>query len=480
VLAQVGGGVGGATVHVDANAGDLSLDVNAVCGSTCDFREDVPLLVHASRGGVPVQVTVVRSPHIYLGYTPDGTPWATTQWLAETVTVDGSGNATVNVPRPLDDLGSTYGVHVESDGATADTRVTVPTAQAAIRLNVDRVEQSLGTPLTFDVYADALDGKPLANASVTVALVHGRSTQQQQITLDGDGHARGSFTSAELGTNLIFASTDHGGRATDAVAVQIDPQASTPATDGRSPNVRIAVGANSYRAGEEIAVNADAPGSQGDALITFESALGLQFIVAGTNGGRAVAKLRAANAAGELRVGAAFVCDGAIAWSTVPLALSAPGRPHLSSLSVRSEHFAPGEDARVAFEEGSEGRGTFVVRISRGTPSGSAVFSSAPALLALGTTTTQSSAPEAVTWHPSVDSTGNRAQILGFVRRTQPPPDESLPQAQTETVSWKVARGGADGIAVELPSRGGRYLLSALDISDDGSVIAGSSIVEVR
>jgi hypothetical protein len=310
--------------------------------------------------------------------------------------------------------------------------------------------------------------------------VHGRSTQQQQITLDGDGHARGSFTSPELGTNLIFASTDHGGRATDAAGVQIDPQASAPTADGRSPNVRVSVGASSYRTGEEIAVNAVAPGSQGDALITFESGLGLQFNVVGTSGGDATAKLRAANAAGELCVGAAFVRDGAIEWSTLPLALSAPGRPHLSSLSVRSEHFAPGEDARVAFEDGSEGRGTFVVRISRGTPSGSALFSSAPALLAIGLTTTQSSAPEAVTWHPSVDSTGNHAQILGFVRRTQPPPDESLPQAQTETVSWRVARGGADGIAVELPSHGGRYLLTALDISDDGSVSAGSSIVEVR
>ena len=65
-------------------------------------------------------------------------------------------------------------------------------------------------------------------------------------------------------------------------------------------------------------------------------------------------------------------------------------------------------------------------------------------------------------------------------RQIDGPPDESLPQAQTETVSWKVARGGADGIAVDLPSRGGRYLLTALDIADDGSVSAGSSIVEVR
>jgi hypothetical protein len=119
------------------------------------------------------------------------------------------------------------------------------------------------------------------------------------------------------------------------------------------------------------------------------------------------------------------------------------------------------------------------VRISRGTPSGSAIFSSAPALLAIGITTTQNSAPGAVTWHPSVDSTGDRAQVLGFVRRSQPP-EEALAQAESETVSWKVERGGADGVAIELPAQGGRYLLSALDISDDGSVSAGSSMVEVH
>lgn len=480
VLAQAGGGVGGATVHVDSNAGDLSLDVSAACGGTCDFREDVPLLVHASRGNELVSVTVVRSPHVYLGYAPDDTSWATTKWLAETVRVDAAGNATVPIPRPLDELGSTYGVHVESGGATADTRVAVPTAKAVIRLSVDRVEQSLGTTLDFDVYAEELDGKPLANAGVTVALEHGSSSQQQRITLDGEGHARGSFASPQLGTNLIFASTDHDGRAVDAAQVQIDPQASTPSADGRSPNVRISLGNNAYRAGEEVAVAAGAAGSQGDALITLESALGLESGVVKTNRGDAVAQLRARNAAGELRVGAAFVCDGAIEWSSVPLAIIAPGRPHLSVLSVRSDHFSPGEAARVSFEGGAAGRSTFVVRISRGIPSGSALFSSAPTLLAIGVTTTQNSAPETVTWHPWVDSTGNHAQVLGFVRRTQPPPDESLPQAQTETVSWNIARGGSDGIAVALPSKGGRYWLSVLGISDDGSVSAGSSMVEVR
>src|ERR1700734_4024118 len=36
VLAQAGGGIGGATVDVDANAGGVSLEVNATCNGSCD------------------------------------------------------------------------------------------------------------------------------------------------------------------------------------------------------------------------------------------------------------------------------------------------------------------------------------------------------------------------------------------------------------------------------------------------------------
>ena len=138
-----------------------------------------------------------------------------------------------------------------------------------------------------------------------------------------------------------------------------------------------------------------------------------------------------------------------------------------------------GTTARVAFD-GSGERGTYIVRISAGTPSGSAIFSSAPALLAIGVSTTQSSAPAGTTWHPAVESTGNRAQVLSFVRRSQPPADESLAQAETRTLEWKVERAGADGLAVVLPAHGGEYVISVLDIADDGSVTAGTSPVEVR
>jgi hypothetical protein len=84
-----------------------------------------------------------------------------------------------------------------------------------------------------------------------------------------------------------------------------------------------------------------------------------------------------------------------------------------------------------------------------------------------------------LTWHPCVNSTGDHAQVLGFVRRTQPPED-SLAQADTQAVTWDVARAGADGITIALPARGGQYTLSVLGIADDGSVSAGSSTVIVR
>jgi hypothetical protein len=95
-------------------------------------------------------------------------------------------------------------------------------------------------------------------------------------------------------------------------------------------------------------------------------------------------------------------------------------------------------------------------------------------------TTTQNSAPQTVTWHPWVNSTGEHAQVLGFVRHTQPPPEASLAQADTQAVTWNVARAGAEGIPIALPASSGRYTLSVLDISDDGSVTEGSSTVVVR
>lgn len=479
VLAQVSGGAtGGASVHVDANAGALSLEVASACRLRCDPHADVPLRVHASKPGATVRVTVVRSPHVYLAETPENADWATTHWYDTVVTTDEDGNAVVHIPHPLDDLGSTYGITVESGGATADTRVIVPTAAAALHVTVERAEQSFGSPLTFAVDAERLDGKPLEGARVAVDLTHGSTKQQQMVTLDAHGRARGTFSSPELGTNLLFASVEDDGRATDATQVQIDPSAPSVNGDGDDPDVRIALDANVYRPGETVAVTAQAPGAQGEALLTFESALGIQYSVVRVADGHATAHFHAVDAAGELQAGAVMVHDGALQWSIAPVTLRGAGRAHVAALEV-GDGAAAGGTARIAFD-GSGERGTYIVRISAGTPSGSAVFSSAPALLAIGVATTQSSAPQGTTWHPWVDSTGNHAQVLSFVRRSQPPPDESLAQAETRTLEWKVERAGADGLTIALPSHGGQYVISVLDIADDGSVTAGTSSVDVR
>ena len=138
VLAQAAGGDRRSDRSRGRQRGDLSLQATADCGGSCEPNADVPLHVHASRGGVVVAVTVVRSPHVYVGDPPESTPWATTRWLEASVQTDAGGNAVVAIPHPNDDLPSTYGVHVEASGATADTRIVVPTARAAVMLTLDR------------------------------------------------------------------------------------------------------------------------------------------------------------------------------------------------------------------------------------------------------------------------------------------------------------------------------------------------------
>jgi hypothetical protein len=482
VLAQVGGGVGGATVHVDADANGFSLDVAGGCDGPCNPANDVPVTITSSRGNVPVHVQIVRSPHVYVGYTPQDVPWGTAMWADQTVQTGSDGRATVMIAHPTDGLPSTYGVRADAGGASAVTRIEVPTAHGTVRLQLDRTEQTLGTPINFDVYGNDINsGKPLAGAQVTVALQHGPSTQQQDLTLDADGHAHGTFSAPSLGTNLVFATLHvDGASTTDTAQVDIVPQATQDTSLNGSADVRIALDRSVYRAGDMVQITASLDGAAGDALLTLESAAGTQTIVAPVRDGRASAVLRIADAPGDLRVGAAFVSAGAIAWTTVPLALDAPGRPVSASIALPTDAFAPGAPVNVTLRDVAPGAGTAIVRISRGAPSGGAQFESAPALLAVGLAATQVSAPEGRTWHPWVDSTGEHAQILGFERRSSPPAHLTLEQADTQAVWWNVAHYDGAGITVQMPSARGRYTLSILTITDDGRVIAASSPITVH
>ncbi|MBV8116876.1 MAG: hypothetical protein JOZ01_02795 [Candidatus Eremiobacteraeota bacterium] len=482
VLAQVDGGVGGATVHVDANANGLSLNVASGCENVCDPGAPVPIDITASRGDTPVHVTVVRSPHVYVGFTPETLPWATTKWVDKTVRTDGNGRAVVMISPPTDGLSSTYGVRVEASGATAVTRVLVPTSRAAIRLQLDRTEQTLGTPINFDVYANEIaSGKPVAGTQVKATLSHGPSTQEQTLALDRNGHARGTFNSPVLGMNLVTATLDSGAlKSTDAAQVDVVPQAGGDAAESGSSDAHVSLDKNVYHANDDVRVSASLPGASGDALITLESALGSQSAVARVNGGRAESSMKVADAPGDLRVGAVFVRDGAMEWTSAPLSVDAPGRPEFVPLGIDATQFAPGASASVTLRDTRDTPGTVIVRISRGAPSGSALFDSAPSLLAVGVAATQVSAPSGRTWHPWVDSTGEHAQVLGFVRRTLPPQDLTLSEADTQVVSWSVVHDSASALPVQLPQVRGRYTLSVLKITDDGRVVAASSSIVVQ
>lgn len=480
VLAQVSGGVGGATVHVDANTNGLILGVRADC-EACSSSSDVPLTITSSRGGVPVHVTVVRSPHIYLGQAPDTLPWATTKWLDTIVRTGGNGSATIAIARPTDGLASTYGVRAEAEGATAVTRVLVPTSRNTVRLVFDRAQQTLGTPINFDVYVnDVASGRAVGGVQVAAQLTHGPTTKQQTLTLDGNGHAHGAFSDPSLGMNLIMVSVSRDGEtAMDAGQVDIVPQA-TSQSDATSSNARVQLDRGVYRDGDVARIDATLPGAAGDVLVTLESAQGSQSAVAAASNGAVRASMRVGDASGDLHVGAAFVRDGAMEWTAVPLSLDAPGRPQLVPLDLPTTQGSPGSTLSVTLRDSRAGAGTAVVRISRGSPSGSALFDSAPSLLAVGSAATQLSAPAGQTWHPWVDSTGEHAQVLGFERRTEPPPDLAIAEADTQALLWSVARDNGEPIQVQLPSVRGRYTLSVMKIQDDGRVVAGSSIVVVQ
>jgi hypothetical protein len=120
------------------------------------------------------------------------------------------------------------------------------------------------------------------------------------------------------------------------------------------------------------------------------------------------------------------------------------------------------------------------VRITRGTPTGSALFTSAPDLLAIGTTATQDTATDGASWHPWVDSTGEHALIQTFTRRTAPPDDLTMTQADTASVYWKVDRYSGNSLDVPVPDARGNYVISLLKIDDDGRVTAASTDLRVE
>ena len=477
VMAAVNGSTSGTALHVDANANGLSLNLTPSCEGTCDPNADVPLTVRAVRDGAPaagvdVDVDIVRSPHAYVGDV-SGVPWGIAKWFSGTVRTGSDGRATLAIPHPDDGLASTYGIRASSGGATADTRVIVPADRVTLRVQLDRTDIGSSEAAAFDIYGnEAATGKTVAGLPVRVQLVHGASVQEQIVTLDDRGRAHGAFTAPQTGSNLIIAIA---GKAMDAAELMVEPQTMQMQAATGSQSVTLSLDRKRYAAGDQAQVQASLPGAQGQALLTMESANATELRVVPVSQGRAAASFKIDAAAGTLAAGAAFVRDGEVQWSSVPVVVDAPGRPLSVPLLLDKSVYAPGATAIARFDGVRPGAGTIVVRITRGVPTGSAFFTNAPDLLAIGTTATQDTALGIASWHPGVDSTGEHALVQTFLRRSAPPADMTMTEANTVSVYWKVDRSSGDSTQVLVPESPGKYHLSLLKIDDDGRVTAASS-----
>jgi hypothetical protein len=280
---------------------------------------------------------------------------------------------------------------------------------------------------------------------------------------------------------LLVALVNSGARqAMDAAQLQVEPQTMQTQDASSSSSVTISLDKKTYKDGDTARVEASLPGAQGGAILSLESAGGTQIRVASVKNGRANAQFRIGDAPGVLTAGAAFVRDGALQWSSVPLVVDAPGRPLSAALVLDKDAYAPGSTATARIGDVRAGGGTLIVRVTKGEPTGSAVFANAPDLLAIGTTATQDTAVDGATWHPWVDASGSHSVIQTFVRRTAPPADLTMTQADTASVYWKIDRHMGDAVEVPVPQAAGRYVISLLKIDDDGRVTAASGDLVVR
>jgi hypothetical protein len=491
LLANVGGTVGGTTVHLDS-AADVSLAVAANC--PCAPGSEVVLTVSATREGggaassIPLTVEVVRSPHIIPPGESDETPrWGTELVTTAAATTDASGHARVVLDAPTDGLDSTYGVraYTAGNGATATTRVTVASAPVALALEADSPAVDLGQSAGFTVRGfSTVDGTPAANLEVRVRLSHGATVEEQAVRLDERGRARVVFRSPSVGTNIALAQTSDGGKtAFDAASVVVAPGVVTGTSGASAGDVALTLDRQTYRAQDRIGVSASLPGSSGDALVTLEGARTYQARVVGVSAGRAGTSLDLGDTLGDTRVAVAFVRDGAIVTAATPVQLESAGHAYATNVSLDRASYAIGDVAHVTVRDGAaSGAGTVVVRLTDGSPTGSANFDDIGAVLRGGGTTSQNAAAESPAWHAWVAPARSKAGDIFAadrprqVRSTAPALGAAAPRA----LYWHVERSSPAGLDVPVPRERGTYVLCVLEVYDDGSVGTGRAALDVK
>ncbi len=490
ILATTPDAGGGATIHIDG-AGDVALAIAAPCTVACSPSSTIPVTVTAKRNGAPapmeaVRVRIVRSPHVA---PPDGTgaanPWGLTTIVDTMLKTDARGYAHVAIPAPGDGLPSTYGIVVADGPSTASANLVAPNGRFALQVAPLSADIDVSDPAEVDIRGfDALDGAPASGATVLVNVTHGPTTQQASVTLGPDGTARAAFSDVALGMNLVTAATDVGGsHVVDVAAVTVAPLAlgATVATAGG--DVTIALDRPRQQPGDRVAVSASLTGAVGNALVTMESARGVTPQVVPVQNGAAAASLVVPETLGALTVGAAFVRDGAIVETTVPLAIDGPGHQRLLALTADRPTYAPGATAQISVVDGGDHTAaTIVVRVSDRRPAGGAAFDDIPGVLASSGATTQNLASTDPPWHAWVAPAASTAgDIFGF---DSPTPgggaDTQIAVAPTRVLTWQVGRSDGGPISVPVPHDAGRYVLSIIKMTDDGDVGAASIALTVQ
>lgn len=486
VAASAGGAIGSASLTVDAAAADTRLSIVGTC--PCAAASEVPFTVLAQRGDRPVAdlavtVRVVRTPHVLPpGLADDAPRWGTTTVFERTLRTDREGRARVSLAAPTDGLASTYGVRAASGGASATTRIVVPTAPFALAVEPDapKVDPSGAIGIAVRGF-DAADGSPRAGMNVHVVLSHGALQQDQTVRLDERGRAYVVFRGANEGTNLVLADAAEGkARALDANSVVVAPSA--PAGARRDRTVQIGLDRPRYRANDRATVTLGANGLVGDAFVTVEGARVFGWSRFAVSGAKPTAAVDLNDPQGDVRVAAAAVRDGAIVQGSATLSVDAPGRVRLLSLGLDRASYAPGDTAKVTLRDGdAHGSGTAVIRISDVRAHGSANFDDAGLPLRAGGTTSQAPASENVGWHAGTSSGRPKPSAFagdGSARRNSGPP--ALGAAALRTLLWRSERSDRETFDLALPKERGRFILSVMKAYDDGDVGAASIGVTVQ
>ncbi|HEY0799166.1 MAG TPA: hypothetical protein VGD50_08445 [Candidatus Baltobacteraceae bacterium] len=487
VLASASGGVGGTSLHVEANT-SVTLDVRSNC--PCNAAKPVALTVSAHQGEAPVPnlaiiMNVIRVPHIIPPGVAQETPrWGTTAVVDQTVTTDAQGHARLDIPVPSDGLASTYGVSASSNGASAARTIAVPTAPVALSIDAEVSAVDPGEPVAFDVRGfDASDGTPRVGLPVNVRLSHGPVTQSQDLTLDDRGRARATFAHPSLGTNLATVRATLGGTAAlDVTAVTVDPSIGQGTGAANGSEYAVSLDRGSYRMGERIVVTANLPDAVGDALVTLEGARTYQTRIATVVHGRAVTTLVLGDVTGDVQVAVAAVHDGAIALGSTPVGVDEPGHVRQTVLSLDRATFSPGEHANLSVRDGAASGATTALQIADARAAGAAYLDDAPDVLSIGGTTTQNPASDDPAWHAFVQPAGSKAADVYAAERprAQQSEDLTIGVATAQTAVWRVGRSPGTTIDVTVPTAPGHYVLSLLKIGDDGDVGAGSVSFDVR